>query len=194
MTKSVLKRTQGKYFHGYATGHCAQHSCFDVCSTLSVCCLCCLFYWLTSIHHNSSFFTLYFLEWKLFVDYFEFTSTGFSPQVTLHSSYLRLLGNVRRLLRDLMELNVMRSLHDTATWYKIRHAGWQKNAIASKTDKAISTSQAWLFFVLDVPLRSLPSRRADFIPCGSFMQRAHWEIAEISDIPVFRKISYTFFV
>ena len=65
----------------------------------------------------------------------------------------------------------MGSLHDTVTWYKTRHAGWQKNATASK-NKAISTSQAWLFFVIDVPVRSLPSSRADFTPCDSFMQRA----------------------
>ena len=55
-----------------------------------------------------------------------------------------------------------------------RHAGWQENATASK-NKAISTSQAWLFFVKDVPVRSLPSSRADFTPCDSFMQRAHLE-------------------
>ena len=26
-------------------------------------------------------------------------------------------------------------LHDTDTWYKIRHSGWQKNAAASKTKR-----------------------------------------------------------
>ena len=29
----------------------------------------------------------------------------------------------------------MGSLHDTVTWYKIRHARWQKNVTASKTKK-----------------------------------------------------------
>ena len=71
----------------------------------------------------------------------------------------------------------MGSLHDTVTWYKTSHAGWQKNATASK-NKAISTSQAWLFFVIDVPVRSLPSSRADFTPCDSFMQRAHSRLTD----------------
>ena len=69
---------------------------------------------------------------------------------------------------------IMGSLHYTVTWYKTRHAGWQKNVTASK-NKAISTSQAWRFFVIDVPVRSLPSSRADFTPCDSLMQRAHWK-------------------
>ena len=30
---------------------------------------------------------------------------------------------------------LMGFLHDTVTWYKIRHAGWQKNAAASKTKR-----------------------------------------------------------
>ena len=32
----------------------------------------------------------------------------------------------------------------------------------SLQNKAISTSQEWRFFVLDVPVRSLPSSRADY--------------------------------
>ena len=32
-------------------------------------------------------------------------------------------------------IETMGSLHDTVTWYKIRHAGWQKNATASKTKR-----------------------------------------------------------
>ena len=54
----------------------------------------------------------------------------------------------------------MGSLHDTFAWYKIRHAGWQKNATASKTKR--------------FPLAK-PSSRADFIPCDSFMQRPHYK-------------------
>ena len=50
---------------------------------------------------------------------------------------------------------------------------WMTKKCNSLQNKAISTGQAWVFFVLDVPPRSLPSSRADFIPCDSFMQRAH---------------------
>ena len=52
---------------------------------------------------------------------------------------------------------------------------WITKECSSLQNKlAISTSQAWLFFVLDVPVRSMPSSRAAFIPCDSFMQRAHF--------------------
>ena len=67
----------------------------------------------------------------------------------------------------------MGALHDTVTWYKIRHAGWQKNATASKTKRFFLPAKRDFSFFLDVPLRSLPSSGADFIPCDSFMQRAH---------------------
>ena len=67
----------------------------------------------------------------------------------------------------------MGSLHDTVTWYRIRQTGWQK-VCNSLQNKAISTSQPWLFFVLDVPVCSLPPSRTDFIPCDNLMQRAYW--------------------
>lgn len=35
----------------------------------------------------------------------------------------------------------MGSLHDIVTWYKIHHAGWQKNATASKTERCPPTKR-----------------------------------------------------
>ena len=82
----------------------------------------------------------------------------------------------------------MGSLHDTVTWYKTRHAGWfEKNATASK-NKAISTSQAWLFFVKDVPVRSLPSSRADFTPCDSFMLNFELKFNPYSTIRLYKHL------
>lgn len=49
----------------------------------------------------------------------------------------------------------------------------------SLQNKAISTIQAWLFFVLDVLVLSLPSRSAHFIPFDSFMQTAHYSVFEV---------------
>ena len=37
-------------------------------------------------------------------------------------------------------------LHDTVTWYKIRHAGWQKNAAASKTKRFPSAKRDFPLF------------------------------------------------
>ena len=50
---------------------------------------------------------------------------------------------------------------------------WMAKEYNSLQNKAITTSQARLFFVLDVPVRSLPFSREYFIPCDSFMQRTH---------------------
>ena len=40
-------------------------------------------------------------------------------------------------------------------------------------NKAISSSQTQIFFVLDVPARSLLSIIVDFIPCGRLLQRTN---------------------
>ena len=41
----------------------------------------------------------------------------------------------RQVFPDHMESKTRGSLHDTVKWYKLRHAGWQKNATASKTKR-----------------------------------------------------------
>ena len=50
------------------------------------------------------------------------------------------------------------------TWYRVRHAGEQV-AHWNIQNKATSSSQTWIFFVLDVPVRSLLSSMVDFVPC-----------------------------
>ena len=50
------------------------------------------------------------------------------------------------------------------TWYKIHHAGMQ----ATRWDiqnKVTSSSQIWIFFVLDVPVHSLYPSMVNFIAC-----------------------------
>ena len=57
------------------------------------------------------------------------------------------------------------------TWYKIRHAGEQV-VHWDIQNKATSSRQICIFFVLDVPVRSLLSSMVDFVPCDCpFMNR-----------------------
>ena len=58
----------------------------------------------------------------------------------------------------------MGPLQLAVTWYKIRHAGEQAVHWDIQT-KATSSRQICIFFVLDVPVRSLLSSMADFVPC-----------------------------
>ena len=63
-------------------------------------------------------------------------------------------------------------LQDTITWYKIRHTGTQTAHwdIPNKEDLSLSHLS---HFILDVPVRSLCSRMADFVPCDGILQRAY---------------------
>ena len=66
----------------------------------------------------------------------------------------------------------MGPLQLAVTLYKIRHAGEQ----AVRWDiqnTATSSRQICIFFVLDVPVRSLLSSMADFVPCDRQLQKAH---------------------
>ena len=64
----------------------------------------------------------------------------------------------------------MGPLQLAVTWYKIRHAGEQA-VYWSIQNKATSSRQICIFFVLDVPVRSLLSSMADFVPCDRQLQR-----------------------
>ena len=46
-------------------------------------------------------------------------------------------------------------------------------------NKATSTSQTWIFFLLNVPGGSLLSNIVDFVPCDRYLQRAHILVARI---------------
>lgn len=64
-------------------------------------------------------------------------------------------------------------LHDSVMWHKISHAGlhvMQWNI----QNKAIHTHQAWLLFILDVPLINLHPGMADIVLCDQVVQRAYW--------------------
>ena len=67
----------------------------------------------------------------------------------------------------------MGPLQLAVTWYKIRHAGEQA-VHWDIQNKATSSRQICIFFVLDVPVRSLLSSMADFVPCDRQLQRAHF--------------------
>ena len=58
----------------------------------------------------------------------------------------------------------MGPLQLAVTWYKIRHAGEQA-VHWDIQNKATSSRQICIFFVLDVPVRSLLSSMVDFVPC-----------------------------
>ena len=58
----------------------------------------------------------------------------------------------------------MGPLQLAVTWYKIRHAGEQA-VHWDIQDKATSSRQIYIFFVLDVPVRSVLSSMVDFVPC-----------------------------
>ena len=77
------------------------------------------------------------------------------------------------LVLDLMlHCQPMGPLQLAVTWYKIRHAGEQ--AIHwDVQNKATSSRKICIFVVLDVPVRSLLSSMADFVPCDRQLQRAH---------------------
>ena len=66
----------------------------------------------------------------------------------------------------------MGPLQLAVTWYKIRHAGDQA-VHWDIQNKATSSRQICIFFVLDVPVRSLLSSMANFVPCDRQLQRAH---------------------
>ena len=63
-------------------------------------------------------------------------------------------------------------LQDTITWYKIRHTGTQTAHwdIQNKEDISLRDLSR---FVLDVAVRSLRPRMADFVPCDRILQRAY---------------------
>ena len=67
-------------------------------------------------------------------------------------------------------------LQDTFTWYKIRHTGTQTAhwLMQNKEDLSLSDLSR---FVLDVPVRSLCSSMADFVPCERILQRAYCIVA-----------------
>ena len=58
----------------------------------------------------------------------------------------------------------MGSFQLTVTWYRIRHAGEQV-AHWDILNKSTSSSQTWIFVVLDVLVRSLLSSMVDFEAC-----------------------------
>ena len=58
----------------------------------------------------------------------------------------------------------MSPLQLAVTWYKIRHAGEQA-VHWDIQNKATSSRQICIFFVVDVPVRSLLSSMVDFVPC-----------------------------
>ena len=69
-------------------------------------------------------------------------------------------------------MRTMGPLQLAVTWYKIRHAGEQA-VHWDMLNKATSSRQICIFFVLDVPVRSLLSSMVDFVPCDRQLQRAH---------------------
>ena len=76
----------------------------------------------------------------------------------------------------------MGSLQLAVTWYKIRHAGEQA-VHWDIQNKVTSSRQICIFFVLDVPVRSLLSSMADFVPCDRQMQRAHYFLETSLRVP-----------
>ena len=60
----------------------------------------------------------------------------------------------------------MGPLQLAVTWYKIRHAGEQA-VHWDIQNKATSSRQICIFFVLDVPVRSLLSSMGDFVPLAA---------------------------
>ena len=58
----------------------------------------------------------------------------------------------------------MGPLQLAVTWYKIRHAGEQA-VHCDIQNKATSSRQICIFFVFNVPVRSLLSSMVDFVPC-----------------------------
>ena len=73
----------------------------------------------------------------------------------------------------------MGPLQLAVTWYKIRHAGEQA-VHWDIQNKATSSRQICIFFVLDVPVRSLLSSMADFVPCDRQLQRAHSRVKNLT--------------
>ena len=61
----------------------------------------------------------------------------------------------------------MGPLQLAVTWYKIRHAGEQA-VHWDIQNKATSSRQICIFFVLDVPVRSLLFSMVDFVPCDRY--------------------------
>ena len=60
----------------------------------------------------------------------------------------------------------MGHLQLAVTWYKIRHAGEQA-VHWDIQNKATSSRQICIFFVFDVPVRSM----VDFVPCDRQLQK-----------------------
>ena len=74
--------------------------------------------------------------------------------------------------------DTMGFLHDTVTWYKIGHAGWQKNAAASKTKRFPPAKRDFPLFWMPQCVACHPAGEIIFVPSDSFVQRAHY-LAEI---------------
>ena len=68
------------------------------------------------------------------------------------------------LARALESIKTMGPLQLAVTWYKIRHVGEQA-VHWDIQNKATSSRQICIFFVVDVPVRSLLSSMVDFVPC-----------------------------
>ena len=58
----------------------------------------------------------------------------------------------------------MGPLQLTVTWYK-KHLDGEQATHWGIQNKATSSTQIWIFFVLDVPVRSLFSSKAFSVPC-----------------------------
>ena len=67
------------------------------------------------------------------------------------------------LIVDQGQQAIMAPLQRAVTWYKIRHAGEQA-VHWDIQNKATSSRQICIFFVVDVPVRSLLSSMVDFGP------------------------------
>ena len=74
--------------------------------------------------------------------------------------------------RPSVSYKIMGPLQLAVTWYKIRHAGEQA-VHWDIQNKATSSRQICIFFVLNAPVRSLLSSMVDFVPCDRQLQRAH---------------------
>ena len=77
-----------------------------------------------------------------------------------------------RIFKRIKLSSGMGPLQLTVKWCRIRHPGEQV-AHWDIQNKPTSSSQIWIFFVLDVSVRSLLSNMADFVPCDRWLQRAH---------------------
>ena len=70
----------------------------------------------------------------------------------------------------------MGSLQAMVTWYK-KHLAGEQAMHWDIQNKATSSSQTWIFFVLDVPVRNLLTSKVFFVPCDRYLQKAHFQVA-----------------